>query len=96
MFFDLIFIVRKFVFLYIFLYIFLVIWFIGFIFVIGGRKRVFIFVFNIFILLNILFIVTAIAGVAVYLLQDKTTGTYIVLGAMGIKIIETSLRIMKL
>lgn len=47
-------------------------------------------------LLNILFIVTAIAGVAVYLLQDKTTGTYIVLGAMGIKIIETSLRIMKL
>lgn len=47
-------------------------------------------------LLNILFILTAIAGVAVYLLQDKTTGTYIVLGAMGIKIIETSLRIMKL
>lgn len=47
-------------------------------------------------LLNILFILTAIAGVAVYLLESKTTGTYIVLGAMGIKIIETSLRIMKL
>lgn len=47
-------------------------------------------------LLNILFILIAIVGVAVYLLQDKTIGTYIVLGAMGIKIIETSLRIMKL
>jgi len=47
-------------------------------------------------LLNIIFILTAIIGIVVYLLYAKTTGTYIVLGAMAVKIIETSLRIMKL
>ncbi len=46
--------------------------------------------------LNILFMLTAIVGVVIYLTQDdRTTGTIIVLVAMAFKIVECGLRFIK-
>lgn len=45
--------------------------------------------------LNIIFMVGAIIGVAVYLLSDHTTGTIIVLAAMVFKIVESGLRFLR-
>ncbi len=46
-------------------------------------------------ILNIIFMLTAIAGVIYYLKVDRITGTYIILFAMCFKIAESSLRMMK-
>lgn len=43
--------------------------------------------------LNIIFMVGAVAGVAVYFLSDTTVGTIIILIAVVFKIIESALRI---
>ena len=45
--------------------------------------------------LNILFMIGAIAGMAVYFLANNTTGTYIILCSMVFKIIECVLRFLK-
>jgi hypothetical protein len=45
--------------------------------------------------LNICFILTAIVGVAIYLLSDRTVGLYVVFLAMAIKFSESALRMMK-
>ncbi len=46
-------------------------------------------------ILNIIFMLAALAGVVVYVWVDNTTGTYIVLGAMAIKMVECCLRILR-
>lgn len=46
-------------------------------------------------ILNIIFMLSAIAGVVVYLCVDNTVGTYIVLGAMAIKMVECCLRMLR-
>ena len=46
-------------------------------------------------LLNLLFMLLAIVGVAVYALSSHTTGTFIVLVAMVFKFIECCLRIIR-
>lgn len=43
-------------------------------------------------ILNIIFMVGAIVGVSIYYFSDKTTGIYIVLGAMVFKMAECCLR----
>ena len=45
--------------------------------------------------LNIIFMIGAIAGVIYYLEVDKTAGTLIILTAMCFKIAESSMRMMK-
>ena len=45
--------------------------------------------------LDVAFILGAIAGVACYVWGDKTTGLYIVMVAMVVKMRESALRIMK-
>lgn len=46
-------------------------------------------------ILNIIFMLLAIAGVVVYVWVDNTMGTYIVLGAMAIKMVECCLRMLR-
>jgi uncharacterized membrane protein len=46
-------------------------------------------------LLNIIFMLGAIAGVLVYAFHDHTTGTIVVLVAMVFKIVETALRFLR-
>ena len=46
-------------------------------------------------ILNIIFMLLAVAGVVVYLWMDSTIGTYIVLGAMAIKMVECCLRMLR-
>ncbi len=46
-------------------------------------------------ILNIIFMLAAIAGVVVYVWVDNTIGTYIVLGAMAIKMVECCLRMLR-
>lgn len=43
-------------------------------------------------ILNIIFMLGALAGVLIYFLSDQTTGTYIILVAMVFKMVEASLR----
>ena len=45
--------------------------------------------------LNILFMLGAVAGVAIYFTSNQTTGTYIILGSMVFKIVECVLRLTK-
>ena len=45
--------------------------------------------------LNIIFMIGAVAGVIYYLKVDKTAGTLIILTAMCFKIAESSMRMMK-
>ena len=45
--------------------------------------------------LNIIFMVGAVAGVAVYTLSDRDTGVVIVLAAMVFKIAEAALRLLR-
>lgn len=45
--------------------------------------------------LNILFMVIAIVGIAVYFLTSHTVGTYIVLASCVFKFVECSLRLIK-
>lgn len=45
--------------------------------------------------MNIIFMVGAIIGVICYMSYDKITGTYIILGAMTVKIAESALRLLK-
>ena len=45
--------------------------------------------------LNIIFMIGAVAGMAVYFLADNTIGTYIILTSMVFKIIECVLRFLK-
>lgn len=45
--------------------------------------------------LNIIFMITAVAGVIYYLTKDRFVGTYIILFAMCFKIAESSLRMIK-
>lgn len=45
--------------------------------------------------MNIIFMVGAIIGVIYYISYDKITGTYIILGAMAVKIAESALRLLK-
>ena len=46
-------------------------------------------------ILNIIFMLLALAGVVVYVWVDSTIGTYIVLTAMGIKMVECCLRMLR-
>jgi len=46
--------------------------------------------------LNLIFVVGAAAGMLVYFVSDKETGTYIILGSMVFKFIEIVLRLMKI
>ena len=46
--------------------------------------------------LNVVFILGAIAGVTVWLKGNQETGTYILIGASVFKFVELTLRIMKL
>lgn len=45
--------------------------------------------------LNIIFMLGAIIGVAIYLLGDSTIGTIVILAAMSFKIVECSLRLIR-
>lgn len=45
--------------------------------------------------LNIIFMVGAVVGMAVYFLVNNTTGTYIILASMIFKIVECVLRFLK-
>lgn len=45
--------------------------------------------------LNVLFIVGAVAGVIVYMRGNSTTGTVVILAAMVLKFIECVLRLLK-
>ncbi len=54
---------------------------------------------NIFVIrqcLNVLFILTALAGMACYVWVDQQTGIFVVLGAMILKMAESAIRMMKL
>ena len=42
--------------------------------------------------LNLIFMLGAIVGVAVYLLSDQDTGIYIIMGSMAFKVVECTLR----
>ncbi len=46
--------------------------------------------------LNLVFMLGAVAGITVYLSGNRTMGTYIVLAAMVFKIIEAAIRILRL
>lgn len=46
-------------------------------------------------ILNIIFMLLAVVGMAFYLLSDRTTGIYIILIAMCFKIAESSLRMLR-
>ena len=46
-------------------------------------------------ILNIIFMLGAIIGVAIYLLGDTTIGTIVILAAMSFKIVECSLRLIR-
>lgn len=46
--------------------------------------------------LNLIFVIGAAAGMAVYFLSNKETGTYIILASMVFKFIEVVLRMMKI
>ena len=45
--------------------------------------------------LNIIFMITALVGVVYYLAADRTVGIFIILTAMSIKIVESSMRMIK-
>ena len=45
--------------------------------------------------LNIIFMLGAIIGVAIYLLGDTTVGIIVILAAMSFKIVECSLRLIR-
>lgn len=45
--------------------------------------------------LNIIFMLGAVVGMAIYFLADNTAGTYIILGSMVFKIVECVLRFLK-
>lgn len=45
--------------------------------------------------LNIIFMLGAIIGIAIYLLGDSTIGTIVILAAMSFKIVECSLRLIR-
>ena len=45
--------------------------------------------------LNIIFMLGAIIGVAIYLLGDTTIGTIVILADMSFKIVECSLRLIR-
>ena len=47
-------------------------------------------------ILNTIFIIGALIGMAVFSLGHKETGTYIILAAMGFKFIEVVVRLLKL
>ena len=42
--------------------------------------------------LNLIFMLGAIVGVAVYMLSDQDTGIYIIMGSMAFKVVECTLR----
>ena len=44
--------------------------------------------------LNIIFMVGALVGVAIYFFGNQTTGTIVILAAMAFKIVECSLRLL--
>ncbi len=44
--------------------------------------------------LNIIFMVGALVGVAIYFFGSQTTGTIVILAAMAFKIVECSLRLL--
>ena len=45
--------------------------------------------------LNLIFMIGAIIGVAIYLLGNTTVGTIVILAAMSFKIVECSLRLIR-
>lgn len=45
--------------------------------------------------LNLIFMLGAIVGVAIYLLGNTTVGTIVILAAMSFKIVECSLRLIR-
>ncbi len=47
-------------------------------------------------ILNTIFIIGALAGMATYYWGNKDTGTYIILAAMTFKFIEVTVRLLKL
>lgn len=47
-------------------------------------------------ILNIIFMLTALAGVAYYVLADKYAGSIIIIVAMSFKMVEASIRMIKL
>lgn len=46
--------------------------------------------------LNLIFMAGAIAGIIYYVYSDKQTGTYIILGSMVFKIMESAIRLLKI
>ena len=44
-------------------------------------------------ILNLIFMIGAIVGVLIYFYSDVTLGTYIILAAIGIKLVECSIRL---
>ena len=46
--------------------------------------------------LNIIFILTAIVGIIVYMSSDKETGMYIMLAAIPFKITESAIRLLRI
>lgn len=46
--------------------------------------------------LNIIFMLTAVAGVIVYMSSDKETGMFIVLAAIPFKITESAIRLLRI
>ena len=42
--------------------------------------------------LNLIFMLGAIVGVAAYMLSDQDTGIYIIMGSMAFKVVECTLR----
>ncbi|MBR1468816.1 MAG: hypothetical protein IJ605_01690 [Prevotella sp.] len=45
--------------------------------------------------LNLIFMIGAVIGVAIYLFADEFSGTIVVLSAMSFKIVECSLRLIR-
>ena len=43
--------------------------------------------------LNIIFMLGAIIGLCIYFFSDKTIGTYVILVAIGVKLVECSTRL---
>lgn len=57
------------------------------------RQRKMIIIRNV---MNIIFMLMAIVGMGFYFFGDKYTGTIIILAAMGVKMVESCLRMLRL
>ncbi len=60
----------------------------------GNEKQI--MIFKLRNILNIIFIIGAVVGMVYYFFFDEYIGTIIILVAMGFKITETSIRLLKI